>query len=85
MQSLLKPNSKFLTGIIPNNWVEVIFEYENYYLIHVTGDATTEEEWENYELMLREEFQENFDEIYRLPEDNLVFQVFLHKNNSQLV
>ena len=85
MQSLLKPDTKFLTGLIPANWVEVIFEYENYYLIHVTGDATTEDEWESYEQALRSEFKENFDDLYRLPEDKTTFQVFLLKSSEFIV
>lgn len=84
MQSLLKAETKFLTALIPANWVETIFEYETYYLIHVSGDATSEEEWENYVNILRSEFAENFDDIYRLPETNTAFQVFLHKNSNAM-
>jgi len=80
MDTLTKPQPKFLTGIIPNNWEETIFIYESYYLIHVSGGTITPDAWENYLKLLKNEFQENLDEVYRLPEDNTVFEVYLHKN-----
>ena len=82
MQTLMKPQStKYLTGIIPNTWIETIFEYDKFYLIHVSGDTATDEEWESYKNELVSEFGDNVEHIYQLPDDKLKFEVYLRKDN----
>ena len=85
MHTLIKPTTKFLTGLIPANWTELIFEYKNFYMIYVSGDENaTEEEWENYRLKVEEEFGDNIDKIYQRPEEKIVFEIYLKKNDEFL-
>ncbi len=81
MQSLIRPNAKFLR-IFPENWEELVFEYDDFYMINVTGKTVTEEQWNYYEALLRSEFGDNFDEVYPLAEEENTFQVFLKKDKS---
>ena len=73
--------TRFLSGIIPNNWVERIYDYKGYYFIYVTGDKISEERWLQLQETFKKEFGDNLQHIYEHPSNGIAFEVYLKKGN----
>lgn len=58
-----KTNKKFLTGIIPDNFKEVVFKAKSSWTICVDGDLMELSEWKELENKIKEEFGQNLIEI----------------------
>jgi len=73
--------TRFFSGIIPENWIERIYDYQGYYFVYVTGDKVSEEYFENLKLRFVNEFGDNLQHIYEHPSNGIAFEVYLKKSD----
>lgn len=71
--------AKFLTGLIPEYWEEVVHDEDIHYRIHVFGEKLSEKQWNKLVKNLTTEFGEDLKEIYTITPNGIEFDVFLRK------
>jgi hypothetical protein len=69
---------KFLTGIIPENWKENIYEFDDYYACMVNGERN-EEKFIEVTKKCREEFGDSLLEVFSKTSYGVSFIVYLKK------
>lgn len=76
-----KTKYKFLTGILPANFQETVYEDNNSYICNVKGERLSDEKWDNLAGKIKEEFGKNLIEIYSVTCYGVNFNVYLRKHN----
>lgn len=85
---LIKTDKNFLTAIIPDNWDEVVYEFENYWECRCKRDDEVtssnffekEKEFKQITDKIVLEFGNSLMEIYSTETCGVKFSVFLKKN-----
>jgi hypothetical protein len=74
----VKIHKKFLTCIIPDHWVEEIYEFQQYYACEVKGEKD-EKRFKEIVSRCRYEFGDNLLEVFSVSADGAKFIVYLKK------
>jgi len=72
---------KFLTGIIPDDWREEIYEHDTYYACKVFGERN-EEEYQKIVRKCKEEFGDLLLEVFSVTSHGINFIVYLKKSGK---
>lgn len=75
-----KTEMKFLTGLIPEIWIEEVYESNDHYSVIVIGEKLTPINWDHLTKILKDEFGNDVMEIYSMSPCGLHFVIHLKKN-----
>ena len=75
-------DKKFLTGIIPETWSEIVYENDTFWTCEVKGERLSSKQWESLHNQFKEEFGPSFVETYSYNENGAWFVLYLKKKNN---
>jgi hypothetical protein len=86
----IKTNKKFLSGLIPKEWEEIVYEYDKYWMCKCKRNDDTNTynsiehdiEFDKICKNIIKEFGEHLMEIYSISSGGSDFEVYLRKNNQ---
>lgn len=71
--------SKFLTGLIPDEWEEIVHDEDNQYRVHVIGEPLTDKKWAKLAKDIKNEFGDELKEIFIIKPNGVNFEIVLRK------